>query len=110
MIQRDGAAIWLEPAGPLELSGAPLATQYDTHAELHAHFAAALDAGEPLRLRRASLLPAADRRQTLTALYRMHDPLYREYAHALVDTAAQDVARATTDVLTALLAWIDAAD
>ncbi|WP_423379016.1 hypothetical protein [Burkholderia sp. LMG 32019] len=40
----------------------------------------------------------------------MHDPLYRECAHALVDTTAQDVARATTDVLTALLAWIDAAD
>ncbi|WP_423370971.1 hypothetical protein [Burkholderia sp. LMG 32019] len=66
--------------------------------------------GEPLRPRRTLLLHTADPRQTLAALYRMHDPLYRECAHVLVDTTAQDVARATTNVLTVLLAWIDAAD
>ena len=43
-------------------------------------------------------------------VYRMRDPLYRECAHALVDTTAQDVARATADVLTVLLARIDAPD
>ncbi|WP_162631643.1 hypothetical protein [Burkholderia sp. JP2-270] len=39
VIQRDGAAISLEPAGQLELSGAPPDTLHDTHAELHAHLA-----------------------------------------------------------------------
>ncbi|WGS51603.1 glutamate--cysteine ligase [Paraburkholderia sp. D15] len=33
----NGAAISLEPAGQLELSGAPLASLHDTQAELHAH-------------------------------------------------------------------------
>jgi glutamate--cysteine ligase len=37
---RDGeASISLEPAGQLELSGAPLATLHETRAELEAHFA-----------------------------------------------------------------------
>ncbi|MBR8234368.1 glutamate--cysteine ligase [Burkholderia sp. AU42008] len=51
VIQRDGAAISLEPAGQLELSGAPLDTLHDTHAELHAHLAAARAACDPLGLR-----------------------------------------------------------
>ncbi|AIO23601.1 shikimate kinase [Burkholderia cepacia] len=59
---------------------------------------------------RRPLLQVADPRQTLAALYRMRDPLYRECAHALVDTTAQDVACATADVLTVLLARIDAPD
>ncbi|WP_230957120.1 shikimate kinase [Burkholderia cepacia] len=57
---------------------------------------------------RRPLLQVADPRQTLAALYRMRDPLYRECAHAFVDTTAQDVARATADVLTVLLARLDA--
>lgn len=55
VIQRDGAAISLEPAGQLELSGAPLETLHDTHAELHAHLAAVRSACEPLGLRCAPL-------------------------------------------------------
>ncbi|BBA42197.1 MULTISPECIES: shikimate kinase [Burkholderia] len=59
---------------------------------------------------RRPLLRVADPRQTLAALYRLRDPLYRECAHALVDTTSQDVARATADVLTVLLARINAPD
>lgn len=47
---------------------------------------------------RRPLLQVAEPRQTLAALYRMRDPLYRECAHALVDTTAYGVARATADV------------
>jgi glutamate--cysteine ligase len=36
-LRRDGASITLEPAGQLELSGAPFATVHETHAELEAH-------------------------------------------------------------------------
>jgi glutamate--cysteine ligase len=47
-LKLDGAAISLEPAGQLELSGAPLATLHETRAEMAAHFAAVRDAGEGL--------------------------------------------------------------
>ncbi|CAB3771164.1 hypothetical protein B7G54_10765 [Burkholderia puraquae] len=59
---------------------------------------------------RRPLLQVADPRQTLAALYRMRDPLYRECAHALVDTTSQGVARTTADVLTVLRARINVAD
>jgi glutamate--cysteine ligase len=37
-LRRDNASITLEPAGQLELSGAPLRTIHETHAELAEHF------------------------------------------------------------------------
>jgi glutamate--cysteine ligase len=46
----NGASVSLEPAGQLELSGAPLETLHDTKAELDAHFAAVRAAAEPLDL------------------------------------------------------------
>ncbi|MBP0713568.1 shikimate kinase [Burkholderia sola] len=54
------------------------------------------------------LLQAGEPRQTLAALYRMRDPLYRGCAHALVDTTAHDVSRATAEVLTVLFARMSA--
>ncbi|WP_175955268.1 shikimate kinase [Burkholderia sp. BCC0405] len=59
---------------------------------------------------RRPLLQVADPRQTLAALYRLRDPLYRECAHAFVDTTSKGVARATADVLTLLLARVSAPD
>jgi len=46
----NGASVSLEPAGQLELSGAPLETLHDTKAELDAHFAAVRAAAKPLGL------------------------------------------------------------
>ncbi|AZQ51176.1 shikimate kinase [Burkholderia cenocepacia] len=54
------------------------------------------------------LLQVGAPRQTLAALYRTRDPLYRECAHAWVDTSAYDVARATAEVLTLLFARMNA--
>ena len=54
---------------------------------------------------RRSRLQVAEPRQTLSAPYRMRDSLYRECAHATVDTTAHDIARATANVLTVLHAW-----
>ncbi len=45
-----GASVSLEPAGQLELSGAPLETLHETKAEFDAHFAAVREAAEPLGL------------------------------------------------------------
>lgn len=45
-----GASVSLEPAGQLELSGAPVETLHDTKAEFDAHFAAVRDVAEPLGL------------------------------------------------------------
>ncbi|MEN8517324.1 shikimate kinase [Burkholderia sp. RS02] len=53
---------------------------------------------------RRPLLRVAEPRQTLAALYRMRDPLYRECAHAFVDTTAQGVARATAEMSSVLQA------
>ncbi len=47
-LKLDGAAISLEPAGQLELSGAPLETLHETRAEMAAHFAAVRAAAEGL--------------------------------------------------------------
>ncbi|KEZ05833.1 hypothetical protein GQ57_10475 [Burkholderia sp. MSh2] len=57
---------------------------------------------------RRPLLQVAEPRHTLAALYRMRDPLYRECAHAFVDTTAHGVARVTADVLTVLHARMNA--
>ncbi len=46
----SGASVSLEPAGQLELSGAPLETLHDTRAELDAHLAAVRTVTEPLGL------------------------------------------------------------
>jgi len=46
----DGASVSLEPAGQLELSGAPLSTLHETRAEFQAHFAHVRAAAEPLGL------------------------------------------------------------
>ncbi|HJS87279.1 MAG TPA: glutamate--cysteine ligase [Acetobacteraceae bacterium] len=43
-----GASVSLEPAGQLELSGAPLETLHETKAEFDAHFAAVREAAAPL--------------------------------------------------------------
>ncbi|MEO8713878.1 MAG: glutamate-cysteine ligase family protein, partial [Acetobacteraceae bacterium] len=45
-----GASVSLEPAGQLELSGAPLATLHDTKAELDGHLAAVRAVAGPLGL------------------------------------------------------------
>jgi glutamate--cysteine ligase len=57
------ASVSLEPAGQLELSGAPVRTLHDTRAEMDAHFAAVRAAAEPLGLGFAPLgfHPAATR-------------------------------------------------
>ena len=47
-LKLDGAAISLEPAGQLELSGAPLQNLHETAAEMAAHFAAVRAAAEGL--------------------------------------------------------------
>ncbi len=47
---QGGASVSLEPAGQLELSGAPLETLHETKAEFDAHFAAVHRAAEPLGL------------------------------------------------------------
>jgi glutamate--cysteine ligase len=47
---RDGASITLEPAGQLELSGAPFETLHDTAAELDAHFSELDAVAKPLEL------------------------------------------------------------
>jgi len=49
-------------------------------------------------------------RQTLAALYRMRDPSCRECTPELVDMTAHGVAPATADVVTVLLAWMNALD
>jgi glutamate--cysteine ligase len=50
-----GASVSLEPAGQLELSGAPLSTLHQTVAEMDRHFAAVRAAAEPLGLAFAPL-------------------------------------------------------
>ncbi|MDE2580261.1 MAG: glutamate--cysteine ligase [Rhodospirillales bacterium] len=47
-LKLDGGAISLEPAGQLELSGAPLQTLHETAAEMADHFAAVRAAGQGL--------------------------------------------------------------
>ncbi len=49
-LSRAGASVSLEPAGQLELSGAPLATLHETRRELEEHFAHVRRAAEPLGL------------------------------------------------------------
>ena len=49
-LKQGAASISLEPAGQLELSGAPLETLHETKRELAAHFAQLRAAGEPLRM------------------------------------------------------------
>ena len=48
--EHDGASVSLEPAGQLELSGAPLETLHETRAEFDAHFAHVRAVAEPLGL------------------------------------------------------------
>ena len=47
---RNGASVSLEPAGQLELSGAPLATLHETRAELDSHFADVHAVARPMGL------------------------------------------------------------
>ena len=49
-LKQGSASISLEPAGQLELSGAPLADLHQTRAELEAHFAEVRASAEPLGL------------------------------------------------------------
>jgi glutamate--cysteine ligase len=49
-LKQNGAAISLEPAGQLELSGAPLIDLHATKTELEDHFAAVRAVSEPLRM------------------------------------------------------------
>jgi glutamate--cysteine ligase len=64
-LKRDAASVSLEPAGQLELSGAPLATLHETRAELDEHLAAVRAAAGPLGLGFAPLgfHPTATRAQ-----------------------------------------------
>ncbi|MGH8033534.1 MAG: glutamate--cysteine ligase [Luteimonas sp.] len=47
---KDAASVTLEPAGQLELSGAPLATIHDTCSEVHAHLAEVKTVADELQL------------------------------------------------------------
>lgn len=49
-LKRNGASVSLEPAGQLELSGAPLETLHETADEMAAHFADVRAVSEPLNL------------------------------------------------------------
>lgn len=49
-LKQGGAAVSLEPAGQLELSGAPLETLHDTKAELEAHYEQVRAASRALRM------------------------------------------------------------
>ncbi|HEX2940766.1 MAG TPA: glutamate--cysteine ligase [Rhodopila sp.] len=49
-LKQDGASVSLEPAGQLELSGAPLATLHETKQELEAHFDQVREVAAPLRM------------------------------------------------------------
>ncbi len=49
-LSRNGSSITLEPAGQLELSGAPLETAHDTVAELDTHFSELKAVAQPLEL------------------------------------------------------------
>jgi glutamate--cysteine ligase len=49
-LKQGGAAISLEPAGQLELSGAPVATLHDTRAEMETHFAQVRSVSQDLRM------------------------------------------------------------
>lgn len=49
-LSRGGASVSLEPAGQLELSGAPLATLHETRAELDSHFEDARAVAGPMGL------------------------------------------------------------
>ncbi len=64
-LKRDGASVSLEPAGQLELSGAPLASLHETRDEMAAHFAEIRPISERLGLGFAPLgfHPLASREQ-----------------------------------------------
>jgi glutamate--cysteine ligase len=49
-LKQGGAAISLEPAGQLELSGAPVETLHETKAEMDTHFAQVRSVGQDLRI------------------------------------------------------------
>ena len=49
-VKQDGASVSLEPAGQLELSGAPVETMHDAKAEFEWHFEQVRAVSEPLRL------------------------------------------------------------
>lgn len=49
-LKGDGGSVSLEPAGQLELSGAPLGTLHDTYMEILAHFSQVRHAAAPLGL------------------------------------------------------------
>jgi glutamate--cysteine ligase len=49
-LKQDGGAVSLEPAGQLELSGAPVGDLHETKRELAAHFDDVRAASEPLRM------------------------------------------------------------
>ena len=49
-LKQGGAAISLEPAGQLELSGAPVETLHDTKTEMETHFAQVRSVAEDLRM------------------------------------------------------------
>jgi glutamate--cysteine ligase len=49
-LKQDSASVSLEPAGQLELSGAPLATLHETRRELAAHLQLVRAVAEPLRM------------------------------------------------------------
>ncbi len=49
-LKQGGAAISLEPAGQLELSGAPVETLHDTRTEMETHFAQVRSIAEDLRI------------------------------------------------------------
>ena len=87
-LKQGGAAVSLEPAGQLELSGAPLETLHETRPSSDAHFDAGAHASprdaRP-RLRAARLPPAGDaRRDAVDAEgpLRHHAPLHAAGRHA----------------------------
>ena len=86
-LRQGDASISLEPAGQLELSGAPLATLHETKAELEAHFAQLRCPARDLRIGFAPLgfhplASRADDAVDAEGPLRDHAPLHADGRHA----------------------------
>lgn len=79
-LERDGASITLEPAGQLELSGAPLFTIHEVRAELDRHLRELAAVSAPLGIRWLSVgfHPFA-RQEDLPHVPKMRYPVMRRY-------------------------------
>ena len=97
-LKQGGAAISLEPAGQLELSGAPVETLHDTRAEMETHFAQVRSISQDLRIGFAPLgfHPLA-RREDLPWMPKGRYAIMRRYM-PLVGTRGLDMMTRTCTV------------